>query len=265
MAQVITDKIVPPAATPRVTRERLLASLDASLDNCNSTVIQGRAGTGKTLLAADFARRTGRRVAWYKLDAPDSELSVFFRYLCASVAMARPGFGARALGRLHEQAGPADVPALVEGLVYELAESDEPLLVVVDDWHLIYDAEWVVPFFSRLLPLLPPEVHVILIGRSLPPTPLWRMRSKQTLCVMDEGMLAFTLSEARRLFSSYRLPVERAEEALLRTRGRAGLLDAAAREAAEKAPEKFVQTREGHARRPLRLIKGFGKSNLGAA
>jgi len=267
MTQVIADKINPPAAVPRLSRERLLTQLRASLENCNSTIIQGRAGTGKTLLAADFARLSGRRVAWYKLDAPDSELSSFFRYLCASVATARRGFGAHSLSALREQAGAADVPMLVESFVYELLEADEPLLVVVDDWHLIYDADWVVQFFGRLLPLLPPEVHFVLIGRSLPPTPLWRMRSKQTLCVLDESSLAFTLTEARRLFGSYGLAPERAEESLLRTRGRANLLDTEARALADsgRASGRLAPARELNPRRTLRLVKGFSKSNLGTA
>jgi LuxR family maltose regulon positive regulatory protein len=262
MTQVIADKITPPAAAPRLSRERLLGQLGASLENCNSTIIQGRAGTGKTLLAADFARRSGRRVAWFKLDAPDSDLSAFIRYLCAAIATTRPGFGARTLAALREQ---ADVPALVTAFTYELLESDEPLLVIVDDWHLIYDAPWVVPFFGGVLPLLPPEVHFVLIGRSLPPTPLWRMRSKQTLCVLDEESLAFTLTEARRLFASYGLAPERAEELLLHTRGRANLLDAEARAIAGDATAATRPARESHQRRPLRLVKGFRKSNLGAA
>jgi LuxR family transcriptional regulator, maltose regulon positive regulatory protein len=270
MAQVIMDKITPPAEAPRVSRDRLLASLSASLESCNSTVVQGRAGTGKTMLAADFARRCGRPAAWYKLDAPDAELTVFFRHLCASVAAAREGFGARSLARLGRGAGPSDAPALAEAFVHELSESDEPLLVVIDDWHLIYDAAWVLPFFGRLLPLLPPEVHFLLTGRSLPPTPLWRMRSKQTLCVVDEEALAFTLTEARRLFTHCGLPASRAEDALLRTRGRAALLDAEARAASlatarRRHAELSGSARDGHARRPLRLVKGFHKSNLGAA
>jgi LuxR family maltose regulon positive regulatory protein len=219
------------------------------------------------MLATDFARRSGRRVAWYKLDAPDSELAVFFQYLCASVAAERPGFGQKTLERVGGQVAAGDVPLLVEYFVYELLESAEPLLVVVDDLHLVYDAEWMVPFFRRLLPLLPPEVHVILVGRSLPPTPLWRMRSKQTLCVMDEAALAFTLAEARKLFGSYGLPAALAEDALVRTRGRAATLDAQARAASvfEEA-QRLAASREGRApaRNSLRLIKGFGKSSLGA-
>ncbi|HYE15018.1 MAG TPA: AAA family ATPase [Pyrinomonadaceae bacterium] len=266
-AQIIPEKVTPPFEPPPVTRERLLRTLGESLDTCNSTIIHGRAGTGKTMLAADFARQCSRAVAWYKLDAPDCELSVFFQYLCASIAEQRPGFGQRVLERVGEQPVAAgDVPLLVECFVYELLESNEPLLVVIDDLHLVYDAEWMVPFFRRLLPLLPREVHFCLIGRSLPPTPLWRMRSKQTLCVVDESALAFTLAEARTLFTRYGLPAERADAALLQTRGRAATLDAHAAAAADAAGRPLTpRSRAGHTERPLRLVKGFRKSSMGTA
>src|SRR5438270_7652219 len=268
MVQVIPEKIKPPIELPRVARERLLATLGESLEGCNSTLIHGRAGTGKTMLATDFARLSGRRIAWYKLDAPDSELPVFLRHLCASVASARQGFGEKTLERLGTQVGIDDVPLVVEYVVYELLDSNEPLLIVIDDLHLVYDAEWMVPFFRRLLPLLPTEVHVMLLGRSLPPTPLWRMRSKQTLCVMDESALAFTLAEARRLFASYGLPVASAEPALTETRGRAALLDARARAAGVAAEAEHLNASRGAhpaGRLALRLVKGRRKTSLGTA
>jgi ATP/maltotriose-dependent transcriptional regulator MalT len=268
MVQVIPEKITPPVELPRVSRERLLATLSESLEGCNSTIIQGRAGTGKTMLATDFARRANRRAVWYKLDAPDSELPAFLRHLCAAVATARRGFGEKVLERLGEHCGIDDVPLAVEYIVYELLESDEPLLVVLDDLHLVYDAEWMVPFFRRLLPLLPPEVHLMLLGRSLPPTPLWRMRSKQTLCVVDEAALAFTLSEARRLYATYGLQPERAEAALIETRGRAAMIDARARsEGIPVEVERSTGTRgvRSTGRLALRLVKGGRKSSLGTA
>ncbi|MDT5159115.1 MAG: hypothetical protein QOH51_3472 [Acidobacteriota bacterium] len=269
MVQVIPEKITPPLELPRVSRERLLALLGESLEGCSSTIIHGRAGTGKTMLATDFARRSGRRVAWYKLDAPDSELPVFLRHLCASIASTRPGFGEKTLERLGSRVAVDDVPLAVEYLVYEMLESNEPLLVVIDDLHLVYDAEWVVPFFRRLLPLLPPEAHVCLLGRSLPPAPLWRMRSKQTLCVLDESVLAFTLAESRRLFASYGLSAASAEAAFVETRGRAATLDARARtngiaaEAERVASTRGTRTTTG--RLSLRLVKGSRKSSLGTA
>ena len=267
MVQVIPEKITPPDELPRVSRGRLLRTLAESAEGCNSTIVAGRAGTGKTMLAADFARRSGRRVAWYKLDAPDSEFAVFLRHLCASLGAARPGFGAQTLERLGGRAGVDDVPLAVEYLVYELSESSEPALVVIDDLHLVYDAEWMVPFFRRWLPLLPREVHVMLLGRSLPPTPLWRMRSKQTLCVLEEEMLAFTLEEARDLYASYGLSAAGAAAALKETRGRAATLDARVRrEGLAEQPERAASARGSRqtGRLALRLVKPPRKT-LGTA
>jgi LuxR family transcriptional regulator, maltose regulon positive regulatory protein len=268
MVQVIPEKITPPEELPRVSRDRLLTTLGESLEGCNSTIVHGRAGTGKTMLATDFARRGGRRVAWYKLDAPDCELPVFLRHLCASIAAARPGFGEKVLERVSGEVDTDDVPLVVEYLVYELLEKSEPLLVVIDDLHLVYDAEWMVPFFRRWLPLLPAEVHVMLLGRSLPPTPLWRMRSKQTLCVIDETLLAFTLAEARRLFASYGLPAAMAEAAFKETRGRASALDRRARSAGVAAEAERLAAARGartSGRLSLRLIKAGRKSSMGTA
>jgi LuxR family maltose regulon positive regulatory protein len=226
----ILDKITLPAEKPRIPREGLLNALHGSLKACSSTIINGRAGTGKTLLAADFARRSGRRVAWYKVDASDNDLSIFFHYLTESVRRERPNFGQRTLARLVEEIETIeDIPLLAEAFVYELLEtSDPPLLIVVDDLHLVYDAPWVVPFFRRLLPLLPAEAHMLITGRSLPPAPLWRMRSKQTLCVIEEPNLAFSAEEARKLFESYGLTDAQASAALEQTHGRAAVLDAIA-------------------------------------
>lgn len=228
--QVILDKVAVPHESPRVSRPRLLRMLEEGLAVCTSTVITGRAGTGKTLLAADFARRCGPRAAWYKVEASDSNLRTFFRYLVESVSRQRPGFGGEVLNHFIRSPSLEDVPTLAEAFLYELQEcGGEPLLMVVDDLHLIYDAEWVVPFFSRLLPLLPREAHMIIIGRSLPPTPAWRMRSKQMLCLIGEEELAFTPQEAADLFAGYGLAGGDARAALEQSGGRASTLDKAAK------------------------------------
>jgi ATP/maltotriose-dependent transcriptional regulator MalT len=66
---------------------------------------------------------------------------------------------------------------------------------------------------------------MLIIGRSAPPTPMWRMRSKQTLCLVEEADLAFTPQEAADLFASYGLGAADARAALEQTRGRAAALD----------------------------------------
>ena len=224
--QVILDKVTVPRQNPRVSRPRLLRMLGEGLDSCTATIITGRAGAGKTLAAKDFVRNCGRRTAWYTVESPDGELPIFVRYLIESVGRQRPGFGRGFLAHFAGSPGIEDIPTLAEAFLYELQEyRGEPLLMVVDDLHLIYDADWVVPFFRRLLPLLPQEAHMLVIGRSLPPTPVWRMRSKQTLCLVEEAALAFTPQEAADLFASYGLAGCDARSALEQTQGRAAALD----------------------------------------
>jgi LuxR family maltose regulon positive regulatory protein len=228
--ELIADKITRPARQPRVSRSRLLNMIEQSLAAGTSTIISGRAGTGKTTLALDFAAKCGRPVAWYKIDAPDADQLVFFNYLVRSIQRARPAFGVRSLLPLIEVADPEHLPWLADSFVYELAESENggPLLVVIEDLHLVSDADWLVPFFSRLLPLLPSDVHVLITSRNLPAAPLWRMRSKQSLVVIDEAALAFTRAEASQLFESYGLSGEQVGLALDHTHGRAAALDESA-------------------------------------
>src|SRR5687768_2545025 len=144
---LILDKITLPAEQPRVSRARLLDVLNESLSCCNSTIGHGRTGAGKTLLVSDFAGRCGRRVAWYKVDAPEVELESFVQYLVAAVRTQHPGFGRKTLALLASGPTPGGGAALVaESFVYEMTmlEASDPVLIVVDDLHLVYDADWLV-------------------------------------------------------------------------------------------------------------------------
>jgi LuxR family maltose regulon positive regulatory protein len=234
---IIQDKISLPTESPRLSRTRLLNRLTRSLAACNSTVINGRAGSGKTLLAADFARRCGRQIAWYKVDASDSDPRVFFHYLIASIREHRPNFYDHWLEQWLKLFATGDIPLLAESFVYELLQhTGEPLLIVLDDLHRIYDEDWVMPFFSRLAPLLPAEAHLMILGRILPPAPLWRMRSKQTLSVIDELSLAFTLEETASLCVSQGVSEAAAAEIYQQSRGRAMQVQALIRQRGSSDP-----------------------------
>lgn len=220
---LIRSKTSIPNEAPFVSRRRLLEMLEESMECCHSTIVAGRAGTGKTMLATEFARYCGRRTAWYKVDAPDADLWIFLDYFVKSLMRARPGFAGDALLRSFRSTEPP-LSRLAEAFVDALQQQCEPLLMVVDDLHLIYDAVWVVPFLHRMLPLLPAEVHLLILGRSLPPAPLWRLRSKQRLCVIDEPLLAFSLDEAIKLFASYGLSAQQAGITLAQTYGKAAAM-----------------------------------------
>jgi LuxR family maltose regulon positive regulatory protein len=171
--EIVLEKVKLPIARPVIGRPRLLDALAASLENCSVTIVNGRAGTGKTSLVLDFASRTERDVAWFKVEAPDADYRLFFEYMIESVRRKRPEFGNLQLSNLVKCATFEEMPLCAETFVLELLNcSGEPLLLILEDLHLVFDAEWVVPFFSRLLPLLPQDVHLLITCRSLPPAPL---------------------------------------------------------------------------------------------
>jgi len=94
--------------------------------------------------------------------------------------------------------------------------------------------QWVSTFLVRLLPLLPADIHLLLTSRTILPAPLWRMRSKQTLAVIDEEALTFTPQEASELLRIYGLSDEHIHAVLNQTNGRAAKLSAAAIDLANK-------------------------------
>lgn len=223
--ELVSEKISIPSPFPVVSRPRLTGLLEESLRSCTSTILSGRAGTGKTALALDFALNCGRRVCWYKVDAPEAEMAVFFHYLTASIRRQRPAFGA-SFSYLVATMPPEQISLLAEAFVYDLGDGGgDPLLIVIEDLHLVCDSDWLVPFFKRLMPLLPADVHLLITSRTMPPAPLWRMRSKQTLSVIDEETLAFTRQETALLFKRFGLTQEHASIALDHTHGRASALE----------------------------------------
>lgn len=221
----IHEKIAIPLTTPRISRARLLKRLTENLYSANATIINGRAGSGKTMLAVDFSRNLSRAIAWYKVDAADNELRLFCEYLTGAIRRQRPAINVKSLLDLADTVDGQNADLLADALVFQLSETkNEPLLIVIEDLHQVYDADWVVPFFRRWLPLLPSDVHVLITCRSLPPTPLWRMRSKQMLRVLDEFELAFTLDETIALFQTYGLGEDHARAAWNETNGRAATI-----------------------------------------
>ena len=235
--QLIRSKIERPKLAPHLVRERVVGALDESSRSCLSTLVVGRAGTGKSVAAVDLAERSDRRVAWYTVDASDTEFRQFAHYLVAALDVGRRAASWSLLPRLETTPAEEIAPFVAECILIELFEwLDEPFLFVLEDLHLLYDEPWFGPFITRFLPMLPLNVHVLVTARGLPPAPLWRLRSKQSLSVVEEESLAFTEAEALELFATYGLGEDVARIAARTTRGRASQLDAVARSLADHPP-----------------------------
>jgi LuxR family maltose regulon positive regulatory protein len=224
--RLVTDKIIVPAITGSVKRARLTEHLENTLKQTSATLVCGRAGAGKTTLAADFARNYGRAVAWYTVEAADSDWNVFLNYLIGSLNKHRQNWQEKDLSRFVGAFDTSNVAHITEMVANWLAvaASENPLLIVLDDVHLVFDAPWFQDFFKSLVMSLTPDIELLLLSRCQPPLPLWRMRSKQMLSVIEEELLKFTQDEAIELFANYNLPAPLAASAHRESYGRPGKL-----------------------------------------
>ena len=93
-ALLATKLHIPRARYDLVPRPRLADRLTEALAG-ELTLVCAPAGFGKTMLLADWARRTGRPVAWLSLDAADNDPVRFWRHVAAAVGGVRTGAGQR--------------------------------------------------------------------------------------------------------------------------------------------------------------------------
>lgn len=187
---LFADKMRIPRFSNHIARPRLVELLKKSSKQNGATLVTGRAETGKSALAAEFAENYDR-VAWYQIDGAEADWNLFARYFAAIFDEDFEEFKESS----HE------IIVFVEKLLTNVAhKSDVPILIVLDDVHNVFDAEWFAEFFVSLLYTLTPEMQLVLLSRTKPPQPLWRVRSKQVLGVIDEKLLAFNLDETKEFF-----------------------------------------------------------------
>jgi LuxR family maltose regulon positive regulatory protein len=194
---ILNEKLEIPRCPGLIERPRLIEKIDRSLNFFAATLVSGRAGTGKTSIAAAYAR-TRKRVAWFTVESSDIDWNVFASYLAASVH--RVAESKKAIGdSLHAvtNSSPAAMAVFlyVIASVLETEDKDDRPLLVLDGVHHLFDADWFGEFFNILQPSLSETADALLLCRSRPPYPLWRLRSKQQLDVIDEKTLAFDQDE----------------------------------------------------------------------
>jgi LuxR family maltose regulon positive regulatory protein len=181
-----------------VPRPRLAVALGEGLAR-RLILVCAPAGSGKTVMLADWARSASRPVAWLSLDAADNDPVRFWRHVVAALDRARPGIAER-VGSLLGPPAPPTFEGLVTALVNELdAEpSEAEVLLVLDDYHLI-DAQPVHASLEFLVDHLPSGLHLVMASRSDPPLPLPRLRAGGQLAELRAADLRFTADEAAAL------------------------------------------------------------------
>ena len=189
---------VPGSRAGLVPRPRLTERLDEGLER-GLMLVCAPAGYGKTVLLADWARRSQYPAGWLSLDAGDNDPARFWRHTLGALDRARPGVADR-MGPLLGPPAPASFEPLVMALINELTvpSDDRELLLVLDDYHVI-GAQPVHESLGFLLEHRPAGICVVLASRSDPPLALARLRARGQLAELRAGELRFTAGEAAAL------------------------------------------------------------------
>lgn len=199
----LRTKLLPPRPAPTLLpRPRLVEKLAANLAH-SVTLVMANAGSGKTTLVSEFVRAHVRRFVWYQLDHTDADPVVFLGYITQGIRQIIPDFGQTTLSYLQQTAAEIGQrpERAVDVLLNEVLERvEQQLILVLDDYHHLGNANPLHAAVDRLIAYLPDVLHLVIISREMPPLQVTRMRSQATLAIIGRNDLLFTDEETKSLF-----------------------------------------------------------------
>lgn len=239
----LESKLSPPVPRPSwVQRHELVAQLDQSTRDCALTLLAAPAGYGKTILIAQWlAGSRDRQAAWIALDPDDMDPVRMWTHIATALQRAGCVF-ADLPDRLVAMAGPDLTRRLLPTILTAIAELDEPLVLVLDDFHLVQSDDCHKQI-SALIQHLPPAAAVVISTRVDPGLQLGRLRVIQQLAEIRADRLRFGLNDTTALLSGegVRLSETAVSQLVQRTEGwPAGLYLATMSLRGRHDPDAFV-------------------------
>ena len=198
---ILQTKLIIPLLHPNlVSRSRLTNQLETGVQFGHKlTLVAAPAGFGKTTVVSAWVHQKQRNVAWISLDEDDNEVTVFWVYVIASIRTVLPAFAETAFTSLMASP-PAALDSILPTLVNELAGLVVPLVLVLDDYHVIANRE-IHDSISFLLEHQPLQLHLVISTRADPPLPIARIRAQRCLTELRADDLRFTNDEAQTLLN----------------------------------------------------------------
>ncbi|PEQ12272.1 hypothetical protein B2G71_12235 [Novosphingobium sp. PC22D] len=192
----------PPADTEN--QASVLRSLNAAR-HTPLTLVIAPAGFGKTTALAHWCEAlAGQNVAtaWYSVATPEQDPVAFLAMVSRSLARAGLDCPAET-----DVLGGMSAPALLDAVILALDRWRKPLVLIIDEYERV-DCAPVAELVETIVENLPPDLHILISGRTKPRLPFATWRLQGLTRIIEAADLALSQEDVARALSIEADPAE---------------------------------------------------------
>ena len=214
-------KVTPPNLSGTITRPRLIEWVGAV--GTSAKWLSAPPGSGKSLLAAQYARATRKRVCWYRLDSRDDDPAFFYSRWGSVANTASRSRRKAALPRFSGE-DVADEPAFAQRYFTAAIGAGVPASIFVfDDVHALGASERL-RTLAKFVALLSGKHEILFVGQDAAPRDFFDLVASRKVALCNDAVLAFDAEECDALAQRLRVSGTSGAELAAITGGHAGAL-----------------------------------------
>ncbi len=165
-------------------------------------IVEAQAGQGKTTLVHQYLEHSSLPFVWYQVGSEDSDPVVLLAALNLAFSRRLNSFSCPQLDAILEngQIGPMDLQGCANILLNDIDSAlAGDIFLVLDDLHLISDAQLTNQLLDYLIDTSPPNLHFILVSRHPLALEARAIRKKNCVIYLDSDDLALGLGDIETL------------------------------------------------------------------
>jgi len=175
-----------------VSSTRLLVLLNKGANN-KLSLASATTGFERTTLLSEWINKLGKPVAWPSLNKRDNAPEHIWSYILLVLRIILPQLGKDA-NELRLSSPQYKLDSTLTPLINEIPVLPEPLLSILDDYHVIYSSS-IQEGMIILLEHIPAQLHLVITSRADLPWLLVPLRSRSQLVVIRAAVLRLTPQE----------------------------------------------------------------------
>lgn len=204
---LILTKLISPSPAPTFMRRASFIKRIKLSSQVKLTLLHSGAGYGKSSNLSSYFHdtRSIHSYSWSSVTEEDDDILPFLKYLTASIQQVIPTFGQsidwRGLSTFPKE---KELKRWIALFVNELCVIDEPLSVVIDDFHHVDHVFHINYVLEKIIEFMPASIHFIIATRTLLRWPsLLKLKLAGQICEITEEDFIFSEEEVAVFFEDY--------------------------------------------------------------